>query len=416
MYQYQSALVLGRLPYAQWQAIDAASLHLLDLFTQYRRCILTLTNTVFDGEVYIDLEPLRSEFSTYNGTLADWFISIGNRALPTIAKLPKSKVGYVQYKDAFQAGYRVDTTIIGRKDISISELESRDDLIVTRESTPTVYDQLYSKCLFTVNGYFHPTDYDDDGLYVKDGGRSFRRSRNNQLGIHSFANIGKVTTIPITMEQIHTSDPDTALVKKAYLTIPQATPNQSVLLSIGGYLVLPDPQVFWQISDHQYGLSLEHLPYLARYFESVVNLDLSSLPLSVSPIHPERVSATELFSDPVVTAYLTLSQSFWIVVDTPHLFFVRRGIETPALPGMFISHSRPIYPLIIGQGKIGEYWSTLEDGRWSLTVQNSFYRHHIFDTVRAGELTTVTSGLTPMQPFDHSRGWLLEIGAYQDLA
>jgi hypothetical protein len=386
------------------------------IFATYRRIVLSLTHTALTDVVYVDLEPLRAEYSTYPNTLNEWFISLGDRALPTIAKLPASKVSYLRYRDAFQAGYRADTTIIGRKDISIAEQEARDDLIITRDATPTVYDQLFRQCLISVNGYLHLTDYDDDGLYVKDGGRSFRRSRNNQLGIHSFADIGAVTLIPITSEQIHTSAPEVPLAAKTYLTIPKATPNQSVLLSIGGYLVLPDPQVFWQISDQQYGLSLEHLPYLARYFESAVNLDLSSLPLSVSPIHPERVSATELFSDPVVMAYLTLSQSFWIVVDTPHLFFVRRGIETPALPGMFISHSRPIYPLIIGQGKIGEYWSTLEDGQWSLTVQDSFYRHHIFDTVRAGELTTVTSGLTPMQPFDHSRGWLLEIGAYQDLA
>jgi hypothetical protein len=309
----------------------------------------------------------------------------------------------VQYRDAFQAGYLADLTIIGRPDSTIAEQEARNDIRIIRPGTPVVYEQLYSYCLVSVNGYLHPTDYDDDGLYVKEGGRSFRQSRNNQLGLYSFANIGKLTMLPITESQITASNPDVSLHSKAYLTIPTTTPNQTVLLSIGGYLVLPDPQVFWQISDTSYALSLEHLPYVERYFESIVNLDLSSLSLSNSVLHPERVSVTELYSDTVVKQYLTLPQSFWIVVDTPHLFTVRRGLMTPALPGMFISYQKPIYPLIIGQGKLGEYWSSLEDGQWSLTVQDSFYKHHVFNTVADPALTTVTSGMTPMHTFDHSR-------------
>lgn len=414
MYQYQSALVLSRLPYAQWESVDLSSLTVTAIFSTYRQILLTLSHTALSYQVYVDLEPLRMEYSGYTGTLAHWFASLGNTALPTIPKLPEVKVGYVQYRDAFQAGYTVDTTIIGRKDISIAELESRNDLIITRPATPVIYDQLFSKCLVSVNGYLHRTDYDADGFYVKEGGRSFRQSRHNQLGLLSFSSIGPVEQLPITADQIHSSHPEVSLYTKAYLTLPKATPGKTVLLSIGGYLVLPDPLLFWQLSDTQYALSLEHLPYLERYFESVVNLDLSALPLTVSPTHPERVSVDELTSDAVVTAYLTLPQSFWIVVDTPHLFFVRRGLETPALPGMFVSHYRPIYPLIIGQGKIGEYWSTVEDGRWSLTVQDSFYRHHLFNTLLPDALSVITDEPTPMKTYSHSRGWLLEIGAYRD--
>lgn len=414
MYTYSEALVLDRTPGAQWQKQDLSTVSLATLFIQYRRIVLTLGHTTTTAIYYVDLEPLRAEYNGYIGTLAQWFVSLGDRALPTIPALPHPSVEYVRYCDAFRAGYHVHLTILGREDISIAEQEECFDLKVTRETMATPYDLMYRRCLVTVNGYLHPTDYDTDAFYVREGGRSFRQSRQNQLGLHSFAEIGEVAQYPITLDQIHPMIPDMPLKNHLYLTAPFDPAGKTVLLSLGGYLVLPDPLVFWQTGMQTYALCLEHLPYLERYFESSIHLDLSALQLSTSPLHPERVSAVELWSDAVIQRYCTLPQSFWIVVDTPHLFWVRRALRSPALPGMFISHIRPTQPLVVGYGKIGEYWPTYEDQQWSLTVQDSVYRHYIFDTVLPETLNVITNGTVPMHGYSHSRGWLLELGAYHD--
>jgi len=413
MYTYREACVLDRSPYAQWQSVDLSTLSLSAIFQTYRRIILILDHTAVPGTYYVDLEPLRLEYSGYLYRLTQWLTDLGDRTLPTIQYLPHPTVSYVRYTDAVRAGYKVELTIIGRTDISIAEQEDRIDLKVTR-AMPIPYDVLYNTCLFSVNGYLHPTDYNDLGLYVREGGRSYHHCRLNHLGIHSFADIGTVQCLPITNDQITPSTPDSQLRNHAYLQIPIATPGKTVLLSIGGYLVLPDAATFWQVGDQTYGLTLENLPYLERYFESSQYLDLSSLPLSTSPLHPERISAVELWSDPVIRAYLTLPQSFWIVVDTPHLFTVRRSLRSPGLPGMFVSVIEPRAAVITGYGKIAEYWQTYEDGQWSLTVEDSFYRHYVFDTVPSDQLTVITAGLTPMHSYSHSRGYLLEIGAYRD--
>lgn len=416
MYTYVSAMILDRTAGAQWRVVDLSAMTLKSIFETCRRIILTVQHTTYPFDVFVDLEPLRAEYSGYAFRLSQWFIDLGDRALPMIPRLPQPRVYYVQYTDAFRAGYKVDLTIIGRSDTSIAEQEERHDLRITRDSIPTPYDLLYRHCLVSVNGYLHPSDYNDRGLYVAGGGRSFRCSRQNQVGLHSFADIGDIQAIPITADQIHEMDPDTPLKTRLYLQLPVGTDtkNKSVVLSLGGYLVMPDPNVFWAINDTTYALSLDNLPYLERFIESSEYLDLSALGLTHSPMHPERVSVAELYSDAVVTRYCTLPQSFWVVVDTPHLFSVRRSLRTPNLPGMFISYHLPTAPLIVGHGKLAEYWKTYEDGEWSLTVQDSVYRHFIFDTIPDSSLTVITGGTVPMQPASHSRGWLLEIGAYKD--
>ncbi|MGI9213884.1 MAG: hypothetical protein ACR2HF_15565, partial [Methylococcaceae bacterium] len=317
MYTYVSAMILDRTAGAQWRVVDLSAMTLKSIFETCRRIILTVRHTTYPSDLFVDLEPLRAEYSGYSFILSQWFIDLGDRALPTIPRLPHPRVCYVQYTDAFRAGYKVDLTIIGRTDTTIAEQEERHDLRITRTRLPTPYDGLYRHCLVSVNGYLHPSDYDDTGLYVAGGGRSFRCSRQNQVGLHSFADIGDIRAVPITVDQIHEMDTDTLLKTRLYLQLPTGTDtqNKSVILSLGGYLVLPDPNVFWPINATTYALSLDNLPYLERFIESSHYLDLSALGLTHSPMHPERVSIAELYSTEVVLKYCTLPQSFWVVID-----------------------------------------------------------------------------------------------------
>ena len=80
---------------------------------------------------------------------------------------------------------------------------------------------------------------------------------------------------------------------------------------------------------------------------------------------------------------------------------------------MFTSYIDPKYPLIVNYGKVAEYWKTEEDGFWSVTVTDSFYRDYLFSQQPAHELEAVSNNRIPMRSFQHSKGFLLEIAGYK---
>jgi len=109
---------------------------------------------------------------------------------------------------------------------------------------------------------------------------------------------------------------------------------------------------------------------------------------------------------------MTLSQSFLVLVDTPNLVTNKIELRHSQLPGMFTAYQDPVYPLLVNYGKVGEYWKTHEDGYWSVTVQDSFLRNYILSQQPIYHLPNITNNLLPSKPFWHSRGYLLEIAAY----
>lgn len=413
MYKYVAALCLSRSIGAQWETVDLQSILVFDIFNKYRQVYLTLSSVYLDDTVYVDLEVLRNEYSSYNDTLTALLTELGTRALPTVAELPNARVRYAKYSDAFYSGYLVDTTLIGVGTPANYPADERKDLKITRPGYKTDLSLLHTHCLVSVNGFLHRTDTDGKYGYVVDGRKSLEKAKQNHLGILSFLDIGAVEKLPIAPEDIYAQDTDSDLKSHAYIRINVPVTNKTVMLVLGGYLVMQQAGVFWQTGDQTFVLNFLALPMLERYFESSRFLDLSALGLSQSSENPDEINAAEFLSDTVLKKYLTLSQSFFVVVDTPALFTEKIYLRHYNLPGMFIAHQDPVYPLFVGYGRMAEYWKVFEAGYWSVAVQDSFTMNYVFSKRPVADLQNVTPNAIPGNTFKHSDGFLLQLGTYK---
>jgi hypothetical protein len=398
---------------SQWQSIDLSNIVVFNIYDTYQKTYLVLNNNVLAGDFYVDMDTLKSEYSNYQGTLTDLLVLLGNRILETVTALPTLGIKRAKYSDAYKSNYKVDIAKIGFNLPDNYPSEDKHDLVVTRPAYKTNMVLLHNYCLLSVNGFYHMTDVDEinNKAYVVKGADTTRKGKQNHLGILSFLDVGRLTKIPIPINKI---EPDTngLLKDRIFFSIDEPIGNKSYFLVLGGYLIFPSNNVFWSNGPKNFVLNIQNIQYLEKIYESSLTLDLSSLGLTKDPISPNLVNIDEIYSDVVIKKYMTLSQSYIVLVDTPNLITNKVHIKHASLPGMFTSYTDPSYPLVVGHGKTAEYWKTLEDGYWSVNVQDSFYRDYILSLTNNTNLTVVNDNIVPNTPTRHSRGFLLEIQGY----
>lgn len=415
MYNFVNSVCLSRSIGSQWHEVDLSNILVFDIYTTYSKVYLILSNPSLPDNVYVDFDTQFQEFSSYQGTLNQWLMDLGNRTLPTVDVLPSTSVKVAKYSDAIRSGYKVQLTKIGvvtPDNYPASELQ---DLVITRPEHKTDMGLIHSHCLVSVNGFYHRTDTDAHKAFVYRGGDTGRRSHINHVGILSFLDIGALTKVPIDPTRIYTQSapgvPST-LKDRIYFDIDQDLTNKSVILVLGGYLVFPEQGTFWQSGDHTLALDINQIPYAQRIYESQRYLDLSGLGLTHFPLSKDAIDVDELYSDDVLKRYLTLSQSFLVIVDTSNLITNKIHLRHSHLPGMFTCYQDPVLPLIVSYGKVAEYWKVFEDGYWAVNVEDSFYRNYVLSQQPIYQLKTINGHLLPNQPFWHSQGHLLEILGY----
>lgn len=414
MYTYVKAIALARSIGSQWKEVDLADILVYDIFSTYTKVFLVLNNDVLAQDVNVDMDTLRTQYSSYSGTLSALLVEIGNRTLDTVPSLPNTQVRFAKYSDAVRAGYKVKLTIAGRELPEGYPQSEMHDLQITRPTYTTAMELIHDYCLVSVNGYFHATDATPQKAFVYKGGETMRKSKLNHLGILSFYDIGRLQKIKLDPDRIIPSEPDTHLRDKIVFSIDEDVSGKSYFMVLGGYLVFPEDGVFWQSGDKTFTMDINRLKYVERLFESNNYIDLSELQLTELPINPDAYNVDELFSDEVITKYMTMTQSFLVIVDTPHLVTNKIYIKASSMPGMFTCYQDPVYPLLVNDGKMAEYWKVPEDGYWAVNVQDSFVRNYVISEQPVQDRETVTDQLLSSQPFRHSRGFLLEIAGYRN--
>ncbi len=411
MYSLISALTLENTTDAQYAVTDVSQTPINLLYSLYSEIYLTLSNPYLPANVYVNMDDVRVQLAGYSGLISQWLGNIGNMTLPTIDALPTTGVLYARYSDATRAAYKFDVWKVGFQIPLNYPVDLLPDLKVSRPGYSTDVTLIDQYCLTTVNGFLHATDSDGTYSYILNGAQTMRRANNNNVGILSFLDIGKVQTYPVDTAQVYAdaSNSGSTLSNKMYLYLNQDTTGKTVMLSLGGYLVAPQENLFYQVGNNTFCLHTAALPMLERYYESFPYLDLSSLSLDPYPLSATAISASQFLSDTVLLKYLQLPQSFWIVIDTPTLHFTPQYIEASKLPGSFISGVKPNNPLVVGYGRMAEYWTVYEDGLYSMHVDNSFLLNYTFSTNPAGNTGNVNSATLPWRPYVQSPGYTLLI-------
>lgn len=415
MYQYRKAVCLSRSIGSQWKEEDIQNTLVYTVYDAYVKVYLVLYHPIIDQDVIVDMDILKSEYSSYNGTVLEMLVDIDNRTLETVDTLPDTTVKYAKYSDAIYAEYKIEPTIAGV--ITPENYPSTDykDLKVTRPKYKTDMSLIHSHCLVSVNGYYHMTDTDGSTAYVYDGAVTMRKSKLAHMGIWSFLDIGPLTKIKLNKDNITPLSNDSALKDKITFTVDENLENKSYMLILGGYLILPDDEVFWRNGDNSFILDLNKLPYIERIYESGLSIDLTPLNLTDSTIAENLINTEEIWSDDVIKNYMTLSQSFLVIVDIPYMVSSKLHIRNSNLPGMFTAYQNPTYPLVVGYGRVAEYWKIEEDGHWAVTVQDSYFRNYVLRTKPIKEWINVNNHLINNRIYEHGRGYLLEIAGYNNL-
>lgn len=309
---------------------------------------------------WLKAEPLISDYSP-NLTVQQWLTAMGNKTLPFDTALPNEKIRLVKYAQAWHCGYNIQAVAAnGHIDQDIST-HYKEDLVLTHPkfSPQTIRDN----CLISVNGYFHLTDWTESGVRIIDGNKTVIASNDNQVGLYSFETIGKLQFVPITDKMIIKAGADVPLWDTTYLKMPSNInlTNKTVLLVTGGYLnVLSD--VYERVNETTWRLSYGRMMFLDRYLQSVLDMDLSSLGLEVDPENESLFNAQQLKQDAVIRKYLTLSQSFFVIVNSPTFFQSYEPVQYLNEPGRFIDGKRQQLPMVGAYGRMLDYHIIGEPG------------------------------------------------------
>ena len=113
------------------------------------------------------------------------------------------------------------------------------------------------------------------------------------------------------------------------------------MLSIGGYLHLPGKGLIKQVGERIYSIDFKDYPLARRYLEMNELMDISHINknFSKSTANETQVAVEDLYSDNHIIKLLTLTQSFFIVVNTDQLFVDMEKAESTDLPGRYITYN-----------------------------------------------------------------------------
>lgn len=408
MYSLQRAYGVGVALDSVWGDINISSLTVKEIYNQYRELYLVLENPLLVEPVNVNTADIKNEFINYEGTLADLFIEIDNRALPTVDTIPKYKTKWAIYADAYSQGFKVDITEPGRAPDGKTLRDNKTELCITRPRLNA--KNMYEHCLVSLNGYFYPTDHDDSSLYILNGGKSLLKSRRNQIGILSFQDIAKIEIVPVTNGMISKMNNTGSYSDEVIFSLDPKYENKSVILCLAGHLVFPNSQSFFKIGDNDWLLGVSDLPIIERYFESKKFIDYTNLGLTQFTDNPDKIDVEEFLSDEVLEKYFTHEQSFFIIVDTPNLIKTYNHLRHSKLPGMFTAYEEPTSLLFVGRGRSAEYWKTYEDGHWAVNVVNSYMPNRTFDSINEKNRTVNAGTDTPYKVYYDSRAVLINLG------
>lgn len=374
MYKFNSAQVIEKKLNPSIISLDISTYKMIDVYSMFLRVYIKAYNVLTAQEELIDIESIRDTYQTSTLTLSKVLERTDH--LPQLDHIP-TKVSSVEYADIYLSGYKVKPCIIGEDTPVGTPLNLLKDLVITKNYFNTDLSLLHTHSLLTLNGYIQPTDANvyKNEAYIVGGYDNTYYSHSNHIGLLSFLNLGSIDKYPIKDENIIYSK-DTDLVERLYIHLPTSIENKTVMLSLGGHLILPDQDTLYATNTNVVCLKPHKLNLIEKYLESRKYVDLSSLNMDISTNNPDMINIKQLYSNDTIKAWLQLPQSFIIVLDAKEVIYNRIYLRHGKLPGRYISYHRPTLPLILGHGRMAEYWVTEEDGVYELNTLATGYNNY----------------------------------------
>ncbi len=287
---------------------------------------------------------------------------------------------HFNYQLANTSGYKFNICKIGFNnydELAYYHKDNFPDMEVTRPNTFTDMDLLHNKCLMSVNGYVYPTQFVDGRLYIPNATKTMLKARTNHVGILSFNKLNSnIVKLPINISMVTPEAPYT-LYEKAIITFDQ--PIQTPILVICGYMVFESPEFFYRVSDRSFALRLDRLNYIEKLYELNHCRDIfEELNIPISINNPSLIDAGVARSDAAIISFLTSFNSFLVDLPIDNLTLNKIYLEHSTVPGNFRTEIDPTMPILVGYGKLGEYFKKkTNDTKFTVYLDDAYYNQHL---------------------------------------
>lgn len=338
-------------------------------------------------------------------TISDWFASIGETTLPyepAVANLDKV-TKRTQYAHLFHHGYNVRPVDRVTSVDSGGSNATKSDLYITKKGVSGTVLGTYG--LYTVNGYFHIADYDQNAVYLHDGNTTVRKCNQNEIGVLSWRSIGKIRQYPISDSMISGLGKGTPLSDGLYVTLTkeQMASGKTFLFVFGGFLHVLD-DTYDRVGERTFKIHIGKLNIVERYFSSMNHLDYSTLKLADYKKfkNPSLVSVDEALSDENIRAYMKLSQTFVVAVDAERLYTDVEPLPA-SLPGrIYLESNQFDRSLVTGTlGRVMDYHPIVEDDQTILACPVNIRENYTFYGRPWLLQGAVDNKRDPNDPFSH---------------
>lgn len=291
---------------------------------------------------------------------------------------------HINYQLANSAGYRFNIIKIGENiydDLAYYHKDNFPDIELTRPNIDTDLSLLHNKTLLTVNGYIHPTVYQDEKLYIPNATKSMLKSRSNSVGILSFNKLeNNLIKHQITAEMITPESP-TSMFEKVIITF-----NKDIgipVLVICGYMIFEDPEYFYRVSSNSFVLRLDKLNYIEKLYELQRQRNIfEELGIPTSINNTSLIDGSIARSDISIIKFLSSFNSFLVELPVDNFQTKKVFLEHSTVPGNFRTELEPTLPIIVGYGKIAEYIKRKNnDNKYTVYINDAYYNQHLFSSI-----------------------------------
>lgn len=384
MYKLVTAVLKEKNSSKPWSEVDISLTTVSDFFSKYISGYIVLTNDQLAGEHIVDYRTfITGAYPTpiANINFNQWLSLIGNRVLPTI-KEPNFTTGEVYFSNALKAGWTITKAHPISPNVENYAAADLTDGLLTKAGVSIVnYPDSF---LVTVNGLLHRSYAYENSIKVKDLTKTFYKSNKCDVGLFSFTEVGSVKQVAITLDNL-VSVNDTDNYKREFcVNTGMDLTNKTVWASIGGYLVRDHD--FVNVNNFESGLvyvNLSNADLVKRLAHQCTLMDVDDLGVMMEEFSPTSFNLNEFNTRLVMQRYLTMSQSFIIVIDTQNIEEEKVYIRPTGVVGVYTHHERISLPIFNQHGLIQEYQPTKIDEGMGILTPPDLMKYNVLNTTPA---------------------------------
>lgn len=311
---------------------------------------------------------------------------------------------YVRYKSSRKENIQIffdcaDTFVSPNPFIEPMDVVSRNipldqlpDLALVSTRYLVDMSLLHSRALVSINGLFHPTilsDETDSVVYVKDAGKTSTISGTQFVGFLHFEGIPSIEKVPLSSLTFTLPDNGTYYGPVNISGIETDLTDKQILLSIGGYLLLPNPDIYSIIASDTIQIDMSKIDIEQKIVEASKYIDITSLNLSDLITIPDNAELSILQSDAVIEAFMKLTQSFLVIVPKSRSLTYTTPFRRFENPRKIDTSFYPIETVFSSTGRLIDYYvenSKRDTGyhNWFIGYQNTVEttRSTIYDILK----------------------------------